>query len=293
MSRAENNISGQPLKELLTYGAQQIEQAGIENPARESRMLMAYALGESSDHIFLKRNSMEIVPATTFLACVARRVAHEPMAYITGAQGFWTLDLAVSPATLIPRPDSEAVISSLSGALADKKGAYSFLDLGTGTGCLLLAALDEYPYAWGLGIDINPDAALLAARNARSCDLSHRASFFAGSWDHALKGDVRFDVVISNPPYIPTADLQTLMPDVRLYEPVAALDGGADGMDAYRFLCSRLPFLLSPQGVAIFEIGIHQRPDLQAVAENAGLEVVQVCADLAGIERAVTLKVRT
>lgn len=289
MTRAENDQTCQPLEHLLALGTRQLADAGIEGPRRESRLLLTYALGLTPEQM-LSRSPRDLVPEQPFLTYLARRVAREPMAFITGMQGFWTLDLAVSPATLVPRGDSETLLSCLLDYCPDTQSPKAMLDLGTGTGCLLLAALSDYPHAWGIGVDINPEAALLAQGNAVRCGLADRAVFLAGVWDNALHGQ-RFDVVLSNPPYIPTADLAGLMPEVRLHEPAAALDGGEDGMEAYRVLCDRIPHLLTPDGVAIFEIGIGQGDDLRVVAAEAGLDVLEIRADLGDVPRAAVLRV--
>ncbi|MFT8471002.1 peptide chain release factor N(5)-glutamine methyltransferase [Acetobacter persici] len=289
MTRAENHQTCQPLEQLLALGTRQLSDAGIEGPRREARLLLMYALGLTAEQM-LSRSPRDLVPDQPFLTYLARRAAREPMAFITGSKGFWTLDLAVSRATLVPRGDSETLLSCLLDYCPDTRSRKAMLDLGTGTGCLLLAALAEYPEAWGIGVDINPEAAVLAQGNARRCGLADRALFMAGVWDNALQGQ-RFDVVLSNPPYIPTADLAELMPEVRLHEPLAALDGGADGMEAYRDLCARMPRLLTPDGVAIFEIGIGQGEDLRAVAAAAGLEVLEIRSDFGDVPRAAVLRV--
>lgn len=291
MNRAEKEQASQPLGHLLAYATQVLSAAEIESPRREARLLMAYALGWRAEQL-LAASQQDYVPEQPFLSYLERRAAREPMAFITGSKGFWTLDLAVSPATLIPRGDSETVLSCLLDYCPDKNAKLSLLDLGTGTGCLLLAALAEYEQAWGIGGDINPSAAQLAAKNAMLCGLAERASFFAGRWDDALQGQ-RFDVVLSNPPYIPTSDLESLMPEVRQHEPLAALDGGEDGMEAYRVLCARLPFLLTEQGIAIFEIGVHQSDDIRRVADQNNIEVVEIRKDLGDVPRAVVLRVRS
>ena len=259
-----------------------LREAGFDNPALEARLLVAHALGVAhNDLIGLARE-----PDPRHLApLLARRLAHEPMALILGHQGFWTLDFEVSPATLIPRADSETLIEA---ALACHPGARRILDLGTGTGCLLLAALSEYPAAWGLGIDRVPQAAALAARNARHNALDTRAAFVCGDWADAIEG--RFDLVLSNPPYIPTADIAGLMPEVMGHEPGSALDGGADGLDAYRTLMARLPDLMAEGGTAIFELGIGQAEAVGALAGAAGFAPPALRCDLGGIARAIILK---
>ncbi|MDP3315278.1 MAG: HemK/PrmC family methyltransferase, partial [Devosia sp.] len=159
--------------------------------------------------------------------------------------------------------------------------------LGTGTGCLLLAVLAERPDAWGVGIDLSPAAAALASRNARANALAGRAAFLAGDWATALAG--RFDLVLSNPPYIPTADMAGLMPEVAAHEPARALDGGTDGLDAYRRITAALPELLAPGGMAVLELGIGQDASVPALAQAAGLRTVALRPDLGGVPRALVL----
>ncbi|MDE7546850.1 peptide chain release factor N(5)-glutamine methyltransferase [Acetobacter fabarum] len=287
-SKAEKPPHHQPVRDLLASGAQLLRDAGVENPRREARLLLQHALGITPEAL-LGLSQCEQVAAEPFLGWIARRARHEPFAYITGSKGFWSLDLAVSPASLVPRADTETLITALLNAYPDRNAPLSFLDLGTGSGCILLAALTEYPRAWGVGVDINPAAAGLAHANARRCNMAGRALVMAARWGDALASLARFDVVFSNPPYIPTSDLEGLMEEVRAHEPVRALDGGCDGLDAYRDLCTRLPLLLSDNGVGIFEIGIGQEQALRDIAAQSGLSVVRVLDDLAGIARCVVL----
>lgn len=265
---------------LLRSATAQLTAAGIDSASLEARLLLAHALG-------IERNApadrtREIDPAA-FNALLARRLTHEPLAFITGRQGFWTLDLAVSPATLIPRADSETLIQ----AALEYPAPAAILDLGTGTGCLLLAALSAFPAAFGVGIDIAPDAARLAARNAAACGLADRAAFLAGSWAAAV--NARFDLILSNPPYIPAGEIAGLMAEVALFEPASALDGGVDGLEAYRALATALPFLLAPEGRAILELGEHQGCDVRAVMAAHGLQTLAIRRDLGGIPRALVL----
>ncbi|MBB2198239.1 MAG: peptide chain release factor N(5)-glutamine methyltransferase [Gluconacetobacter sp.] len=277
------------LRTWLGWGGVLLRDAGVDDPRREARLLMAHVLGTDLAGL-LARTRMTASERAGFLAAVRRRAAREPMAHITGRAGFWSLELETSPATLIPRPDSETLIEALLDHCPDREQVRSVLDLGTGTGCLLLAALSEYGAAWGVGVDIAPDAARLAARNARRAGLEGRCAMLAGDWSASIRGE--FDVVFSNPPYIPQGDLADLMPDVRDYEPARALDGGADGLDAYRLLTGALPMLLAHDGVAVFEIGIGQENSMPALARQSGLEIVDVRADLGGIPRAVVMRHR-
>jgi release factor glutamine methyltransferase len=272
---------------FLCRAGQHLRAAAIENPRLEARLLLSTAMGV--DHSALLRDPRAPVPepaAHRFAGMLRRRVAHEPMGFILGHQGFWTLDLAVSAATLIPRPDSEAIVeAALQGPAPER-----VLDLGTGTGCLLLAVLSEHPAAFGVGVDLSPEAAALAARNAHSNGLSSRAVFLAGSWAGSLTGG--FDLVLSNPPYIETADIAGLMPEVALHEPAQALDGGVDGLDAYRLIVADLPRLLRPGGRAVLELGQGQAPAVSLLAQRAGLTVLGSHADLGGVERALILQLR-
>ena len=271
--------------EALRRGAAALAAAGIEDARREARMLLHHALGVPGRSLLSPDAK---VNEAMFDALVARRAAREPMAFILGRQGFWTLDLEVSPATLIPRADSETLIHAALAAFPDRARVRTILDLGTGTGALLLAALVEFPGAVGLGIDIAPAAVALAARNARANGLADRAMFLAGRWGAAVAG--RFDLVLANPPYIESADIAGLMPEVAAHEPRSALDGGVDGLDAYRAIVADLPRLLAPGGVAILELGQGQAAPVAALAAGAGLAGAQTRADLGGIARALVIR---
>lgn len=217
---------------------------------------------------------------------IARRLTHEPVAYIVGVQPFWSLEFEVQPSTLIPRQDSEALIHLMQKAVTVPP--QRILDLGTGTGCLLLAALSLWPKAVGVGVDVSDGACMLAARNAERNGLSDRTTFCQGNWFDALAEDTGgFDLIVSNPPYIDHAALKTLMPDVRDFEPWTALDGGADGLDAYRLITKGAPHYLRPRGALIFELGAEQRADVSAIMEAQGFSRLEVMKDLGGIERAL------
>lgn len=271
-----------PLRDALSAIASRLAQAGIEAPRREARLLLAAALDCRPDDLL----SRETVPAGIGLDLAARRAAHEPLAYITGRREFWSLDLAVSPATLIPRPDTETLIEAALATFPDRCRVRRILDLGTGTGALLLAALTEFPGAFGIGVDISPDAARLAHRNAVSLGLADRAAFLAGDWAGSLAG--RFDLVLSNPPYITELEIDALMPEIRLYEPRRALAGGADGLAAYRRLIADLPRCLADDGVAVFEIGAGQQASVATLARNQGF-TAEGRQDIAGVTRALVI----
>ena len=266
--------------EALRHGAAVLERAGIDGAALDARLLLAHAMRLDQAALLRDRNApADMVAYAPLLDC---RAGREPLAFITGRQGFWTLDLAVSPDTLIPRADSETLIEA---ALAARADVGRVLDLGTGTGCLLLAALVEYPGAWGVGVDCSPGAAALARANAERAGCADRAAFLVGDWAAALRGP--FDLVLSNPPYIETAAIEGLMPEVAVHEPRRALDGGADGLDAYRTLIAALPALLAPGGLAVFELGEGQGPAVAALAHGFRASFRN---DLAGVQRAILLE---
>jgi release factor glutamine methyltransferase len=276
-----------PVAEALREGSARLAAAGIDTPRREARLLLGHATG--TQPVALLLNPHAVVPTDDFDALVARRAAREPMAFITGRQEFWSLDLAVSRDTLVPRADSETLIEAALAAFPARDSVRRVLDLGTGTGCLLLAALHEFPVAFGVGVDRVAAASALARRNAASLGLAARSTFLCGDWGSALAA--RFDLVLCNPPYIPAAEVATLMPEVTLHEPASALSGGPDGLDAYRAVTAGLPGLLAPGGAAILELGLGQAPAVAALAEALGFEA-SLRADLAGIARAVVLRPR-
>lgn len=273
-----------PLKDVLIETASALEKAGIEAPRMEARRLLCWAIGCEASGL-LTRDDMSEEAMTRLASGLDQRCARRPLALIEGETGFWSLTLSVSPDTLIPRGDSETLIEALLSLRPKREEIRSVLDLGTGTGCLLLAALSEYQEAFGVGVDLSPAAAALAGKNASRNALDERSAFLAGNWFSALRG--QFDVILSNPPYIRATDLDGLMPEVRDHEPVRALIGGEDGLDDYRRLLAQAKAHLAPQGIMIFEIGRGQEPDVTALAEEAGFALCEARADLAGIVRAL------
>ena len=233
------------------------------------------------DRSQLLRDPNAPVDPVAYNHVLRRRAAREPVALIRGWQEFWSLRFAVSPDTLIPRADSETLVEA---AVARRTAVASVLDLGTGTGCLLLAALTEFPQAWGVGVDLVAAAAVLARRNAAALGLLGRAGFVCGRWDMAVRG--RFDLVLCNPPYIASREVGLLMPEVARFEPRSALDGGADGLEAYRTLVAAVPGLLAPGGLAVLEVGAGQAASVCRLGAANGLRTA-TARDLAGIERAV------
>jgi release factor glutamine methyltransferase len=260
--------------------ARRLAEAGSESARLDARLLWQFAHDVEAGALVAKGRAVAL-----FESLVARRLAHEPLAYILGHKEFWSLDFAVGPGVLIPRPDSETLIEALCKTVPDKAAPLSILDLGTGSGCLLIAALSEYPNAKGVGTDVSPATLAWARQNAKTHKLDARATLVESDWlDETAPS---FDVILCNPPYIATADIEKLSPDVRLFEPRLALDGGPDGLDAYRTLAPRIGKSLAPSGRVFLEIAVGQEAAIRAILRSANLTVLSVFADLAGVPRCV------
>jgi release factor glutamine methyltransferase len=250
-----------------------------ETPRLDAELLMANALDITREALLL-RHLDDPVPAA-FAALVARRAAQEPIAYITGTRAFWTIDIAVGAGVLIPRVDSETLIEAAIEHFTGR-APNRILDLGTGPGTLLLAALDQWPAAIGLGVDASDSALNLARENAVRLGMASRVAFVAGDWAAGIAD--RFDLILANPPYIGTGE--SLPDEVRAYEPASALFAGPDGLDDYRIIAPQLPALLAPGGAAILEIGATQAEAVTSLLVAQGLTVMPR-NDLGGRPRAL------
>lgn len=274
-------------REAVARVRDEFARAGIETAALDARLLAAAALGGDTTGLLLRGDEVVAPEAAVSLAeLTRRRLAREPVARILGQREFWGLPFRLAPETLEPRPDTETIVEAALGRLTGT-GPVRILDLGTGTGCLLVALLHERSNAWGLGIDRAPGAARVARSNAEANAVGARAAFLCGDWAEAVIG--RFHLVVSNPPYIRAGLIAGLDPEVARHDPRLALDGGEDGLEAYRAIVAELPRLLAPGGAAILEIGFDQAESLRHLAMTAGLDVQEVRRDLGGNERAVTL----
>jgi release factor glutamine methyltransferase len=221
----------------------------------------------------------------------ARRVLREPMAYILGEREFWGLPFKVSPAVLVPRPDSETLIEAALALLPERQRPWRILDLGVGSGCLLLTLLREYPNASGVGLEVSEEALAVAQANAEALGVAVRARLVSGDWRQAdwlqrLGGP--FDLLVSNPPYIEAAAIEKLMPEVARFEPKLALDGGADGLVAYRTIATAASALVVPGGRILVEAGEGQAAEISRIFASAGLAIEVPWKDLAGIDRVVS-----
>jgi release factor glutamine methyltransferase len=258
--------------------------AGIAAPRAEAWLLLAAASGLPRGALMAGALERLTAAQEARLEVMARRrAAREPLAYILGEKEFWSLPFAVAPAVLIPRPESETVVEAALARVRERGAALRILDLGTGSGCLLLALLSELPQASGLGVDLSAAALEVAGRNAERLALAGRAEFVRGSWGAALAGG--FDLIVSNPPYVAAGEFAGLAPEVRAYEPALALAAGADGLAAYRALAPDCARLLARGGSLYLEIGQGQGNRVAEILQRYGLHVVERRADLAGIER--------
>lgn len=274
--------------EALADAVEQLEEAGVDSAHLDARLLLARVLGVSRAYLTMHADAyLSDAELMGFETLLERRIAREPMAQILGEREFWSLSFRVTSDTLDPRPDSESIIEAVLRYVPNKQSRLLMADFGVGSGCLLLSLLSEYPQAHGLGVDMSEAALDVAEKNAHSLGLSTRATFHKTSWGEGVIG--RYDVIVSNPPYIREADMETLEPEVTEYEPHSALVGGKDGLDAYRALLPDIKRLLAPHGVAVLEFGQGQAADVTALAEANGLRLLETCNDLAGIERCVVL----
>lgn len=259
-----------------------LAEAGVDNPRADARLLLAHVLGISRDQTLTAAPAPQ--QAVEFAALVARRARREPFAYITGRKEFWSLDFEVGPGVLIPRPDTETLIEEALRLVPGRAAALRIADLGTGSGAILIAALKEFPNATGVGFESSQSAFRYAAANAARL-IGARAQILQAGWEQA-QGP--FDLVFSNPPYIPSAEIESLEPDVAGYEPREALDGGPDGLDAYRTLAGLLPGHLRQGGHALLEIGLGQENTVAPLFK--GLELLRIAPDLSGIARCLILR---
>lgn len=252
------------------------------NVARlESEMFFSHALSTTTP------DTVE----SLFRSCVARRLRGEPTAYILGQRQFWGFDFTVSPATLIPRPDTETMIDAALSLYTTDRPPQRILDLGTGSGCILLSLLSEFKEARGVGVDRSPQALQVARINAHRMRLTERCTFIESDWLDKVDGSERFDLVASNPPYIPRADLASLEPDVKDFEPAGALDGGEDGLQVYRHFASsdKLDRVMAPGAFLLLEVGAGQASQV-AELFHPKRRCIAVKRDLAGVERCLVLQ---
>ena len=274
--------------DILLSAADRLRAAGVESPRREARLLLAHVLGLRQEEIVSGKFSLQGVQfRNRFEAALARRVAREPLAYIIGRREFWSLDFEVGPGVLIPRPESEIMVEEALKRFSMADAPLRVLDLGTGSGCLLLAFLSERAEAEGLGVDISEEALGIAKRNAARLGLDGRTQFLRNDWMSALSET--WEVIFINPPYIIEGELDGLEPEVSRYEPRTALDGGPDGLCAYRRIAASLRPRLAPGGRVFLEVGQGQARPVERIFSEKGLNVEGTVFDLAGIPRCLVV----
>jgi release factor glutamine methyltransferase len=275
----------QALRELR----QTLTEAGFETAALDARLLLLAVLDVPAAELITNPDLLMTPEQAERLDAVARRrLAHEPVARIVGEREFWGLPFALSPETLVPRPDTETVVETVLELIPDRHAALRLVDFGTGSGCLLVALLHELPRTTGLGADLSLGALRTARRNAQANGVGPRSLFVASHWADAISG--RFDLIVSNPPYITSSIIPSLEPEVREHDPLLALDGGPDGLEPYRILLAEAERLLVPGGLLAVEIGYDQVEALRSLAEDHALEVLKVAHDLSGNPRCVAMR---
>ena len=274
------------LVKAWTSARERLKAAGIDSPAIDARLMLEAAAGVTRVEI-VSDPYRPLTPeqAATFNEYLGRRAAREPVSHILGRKAFWKIMLGVSKHVLTPRADTEVIVDSVLAAF-DEHHHFNVLDLGVGSGAILLAILAERPNAKGLGIDISEEALAVARENAANLGLGKQVALLRGDWTEGLS-DASFDVVVANPPYIPSKDIEALDPEVRDHEPRLALNGGEDGLDAYRRLAPEILRVLKPDGVFAVEIGWDQSPAVEALFRAAGAEDVRTRKDLADRDRVV------
>ncbi len=274
------------LVSLWTDVRKRLEAAGVDSPVLDARLLLEAGAGVSRLEIVTDpRRAVSDQQVAAVDALTKRREAREPMSHIIGRRHFWTLDLAVNGNVLTPRPETEFVVEAGLREMLPAEAPHRILDLGSGSGAIILALLKDRPNATGVAIDLSDDALAVLRANAEHVGVANRVQIQQGDWANGL--DERFDLVVSNPPYIPSADIAGLPPEVSQFEPHLALDGGPDGLVAYRIITAALPRLLKPGAAFALEVGLGQTEAVRALAEAAGLRAGEPLPDLSGIPRVV------
>jgi release factor glutamine methyltransferase len=274
------------LVSLWTDVRKRLEAAGIDTPVLDARLLLEAGAGVSRLEIVTDpRREISDAQVEAVNALTARREAREPVSHILGRKHFWTLDLAVNADVLTPRPETEFVVEAGLQELLPADAAHRILDLGAGSGAIILALLHDRPNATGVAVDVSERALEIVRRNAEALGVADRLEIRQSDWAKSL--DERFDLVVSNPPYIRSGDIGSLAPEVAKFEPLLALDGGEDGLVSYRIITAALPRLLKPGAAFALEVGLGQAESVKALAEEAGLTTGEPRRDLAGIPRVV------
>jgi release factor glutamine methyltransferase len=285
--------SGKTYGNLRREAVARLKEAKVESAEADARLLFMHAAGiDAAKLITLDSDAAQESFVVSYQGVIDRRVLGEPVARIVGEKEFWSLRFTLGVETLVPRPETEIIVEAALAEIADRQGASKILDLGTGTGAILAALLIELPNATGVAIDKSETALRVARGNFRNLSLDRRVSYIAGDWASAIDGT--FDLIVSNPPYIASKELALLSPEVRDHDPRLALEGGTDGLDAYRVIVNQLGERLAPTGIAVLELGQGQEEAVSALVRASGnVEVAGPARkDLAGIPRALVIHVK-
>ena len=276
------------VRALRRYTAERLQSAGIESAELDARVLITHALGWDPARVLTAEETVDAACRSRLEEWVARRLAGEPVARIVGKKEFWSRAFALSPDVLVPRAETETLVDAALSVLPNRSTEWRILDLGVGSGALLAALLLELPQASGVGVDRSPGAIRIAGENLHALGLGTRTSLVLSDWAAALVGP--FDLVVTNPPYVASGDIAALPREVREHDPISALDGGADGLAAYREIVSQLPRLLADGGAAVMELGVGQEAQVAALARSAHLLVNEPArCDLSGLPRALVI----
>lgn len=274
---------------ILDWTKQYFADKGLENPRLDAEVLLCAVLQCQRIKLYVDfERPLTAVELATYKAYVQRRAQHEPLAYILGHREFMRNDFKVTEATLVPRPETELLVESLTKAAPYLKpeGEVKILDIGTGSGAIIISLLDYLPKAKGVGVDISVEALIVAKENAETIGVKERCGFVRSDVFSRLPIEKKFDIIVSNPPYIPAADIATLAKDVQR-EPRSALDGGADGLDFYRRIIAEASEHMEEEGLLAFEVGIHQSEAVTQLCREAGFVATAIRKDYAGIGRMV------
>ncbi len=279
------------LHEILLKTRKSFEAAGIETAALDARLIARQGANLSDSDLITRADTpLSVQSIENIEKLSARRLAGEPVSRLSGGREFWGLHFKISPDTLDPRPDTETLVeAALKWARAQGQKPLRILDLGTGSGCILISLLKELPYATGVGIDISAGALSISRENAEVMGVADRAEFRQGSWWEGVAEGESYDLIVSNPPYIPAADIESLAVEVRNHDPIQALSGGMDGLDAYKIILNDLKKCLVCGGHALFEIGQGQEKALARLVDESNMYVCDSYRDLGGILRVVEI----
>lgn len=278
---------------FIAEAARVLEAAGVEENARRDAKLLLSAADNFDALALISQPDAPVQDIDKAREFIRRRAAREPVSRIIGQRGFWNGTFTITKDVLDPRPDTETLVQTALNACTEYEQQISLVDLGTGSGCILLSLLSELPVAQGIGVDLSAEALAVASQNAAKLGLEARATFRQGSWWSAFSQSEEpgFDVAVSNPPYIPSNDVLSLAPEVQNFDPPLALDGGEDGLACYRAILQEAARYIRPGGSLILELGIDQSVAVSALAEEAGLSIRALCEDLNGIPRTIWLKI--